>query len=105
MIYFIESGPGGPIKIGFTKTRDISYRVKDLQCGNPEELHVLALFDGEREDETRLHHIFDKYWIRGEWYRPGEDLLAFLEENKHENYYGRRVSIRVTETWSEPAVG
>jgi hypothetical protein len=37
VVYFVQAGDGGPIKIGPT-TNDIRERVKRLQTGNPENL-------------------------------------------------------------------
>ena len=75
-IYFIQSGDGGPIKIGWTG--GLGLRLWALQVGNPEQLRVLASYAAGRDEELRLHDRFRHLHIRGEWHHPGLDLLAFI---------------------------
>jgi hypothetical protein len=83
VIYILESG--GYVKIG--KTRDLEYRVKQLQVGNPIEIRVLCAAEVpdaasvEREvlDAARMCHE------RGEWHfvTVGElaDLIDLIKTN------------------------
>ena len=51
MIYFIQSGDSGPIKIGYTASDDsMGYRAKMLQTGSWEKLTILATTLGSRAD-------------------------------------------------------
>lgn len=77
MIYFIQSGTG-PIKIGFTK-EDARARLRDLQCANPEKLHLRAAFEGTRNDEKVLHAKFKHARIRGEWFWPIKELQDVIK--------------------------
>lgn len=79
MIYFIQAGPGGPIKIGFTKYA-VEGRMAALQTGNPVALKLLGTREGTVEDEADLHERFDFCRLRGEWFYPTEDLLEFIVE-------------------------
>jgi hypothetical protein len=74
-VYFIESGEGGPIKIGYGK--NVDYRISNLQMGNPVQLRLLgkALADDALAVEELLHDRFREYRIRGEWYRPVPELV------------------------------
>lgn len=78
-VYFIRSGVDGPVKIGFAS--DPEDRLKTLQTGHPEKLKILAVLpDRTLHDETALHHRFTHLKMRGEWFRPGPDLLKYIEQ-------------------------
>lgn len=77
MIYFIQAGDGGPIKIGYTQGEAAS-RVRDLQTGNAELLRLLHSMPGDMDLEAELHRLFERYRIRGEWFHPDPKLLSFL---------------------------
>jgi Meiotically up-regulated gene 113 len=55
------------IKIGFTK--DLANRVRDMQCGNPNEIVVIATIrDTHRKAETHFHKTFARYRKSKEWF-------------------------------------
>lgn len=76
-VYFIQSGLDGPIKIGCA--RSVQARLKQLQIGNAEPLHLLAAIRGDAADERQLHQRFGAHWIRGEWFAPAEELAQFID--------------------------
>lgn len=84
MIYFIQAGKNGAIKIGYTES-DISGRVASLQTASPEELHLLGSMEGDIQKESELHEKFADNHIRGEWFKPTIALKAFIFENTHED--------------------
>jgi hypothetical protein len=73
VVYFIQSGDGGQIKVGTTD--DLPYRLRLLQSGNPEELTVLATLPGGRREEAQLHRALLLHRRRGEWFVPAPELL------------------------------
>ena len=75
MIYFIRRKDGGPVKIGTTIR--LSQRLQSL-CAEYGELKVLAVVDGSFPEERGLHHRFAHLHKVGEWFEPGDDLLAFI---------------------------
>lgn len=76
-IYFIQGDDGGPIKIGFTC--QLAARVTDLQCGYPfGRLRFVGLVLGVAQDERGVHGLFAHLRLRGEWFRPGADLLEHI---------------------------
>jgi len=77
MIYFVQAGINGPIKIGITN--NINRRIKELEKEAPYELNILAEYPGGRKFEKRIHTMFQKFRIRGEWFRPEEELLFWME--------------------------
>ena len=78
-VYFIESGPGGPVKIGYTSDTPQS-RIRVMQTGNPSRLRLLASMEGTEADEAELHERFEDARIRGEWFHPTKMLLAVIAE-------------------------
>lgn len=78
MIYFIQAGKNGPIKIGHTNG-DVKERLQQLQNGCPYELILLWCIKGTPEDEAYLHKKFKPEQIRGEWFRPCRQLLEYIE--------------------------
>lgn len=77
-VYFIQTSGSKRIKIGYSKNP--KSRLGDLQCSCPDELVVLALLRSHRDDESDLHARFEKYWVRGEWFEPGPELLSYIAE-------------------------
>lgn len=86
-VYFIRSGPTGPIKIGWAL--DVEQRINTLQTGNPEKIELLGYVTGTVLDEMELHRNFDSVRLRGEWFNPAEELLSFVvracEAERHAN--------------------
>lgn len=74
LVYFIQAGEDGPIKIG--TTGDLESRLNTLQAGSPARLHVLATVrDQGSTFERRLHLRLKAYRLRGEWFTPHADVL------------------------------
>ena len=81
VVYFVaEKGSpiDAPLKIGFTN--DITTRFRDLQCGNPRELELLAYFEAPPEAERIVHRAFAylRLKTRNEWFKPDESLYRFM---------------------------
>jgi hypothetical protein len=77
MIYFIQAGPRGPIKIGHTR-RDIELRLADLQTGNGMALTLLGSIPGGPSLERELHKRFASDLSHGEWFSASAELVAYL---------------------------
>jgi hypothetical protein len=78
MIYFIQQGDAGPIKIGYTQY-NVASRLSTIQSGNPQPLRCIATLDGTLADEYKLHRQFSDFHIRGEWFDPSPALLGFIQ--------------------------
>lgn len=81
-VYFIQSGAGGPIKIGFSD--DPGRRLAQLQTGHSGPLALMGWIQGDVSRERELHARFRADRIRedGEWFRPSEALLAYVTSIK-----------------------
>lgn len=80
-VYFFQVGEEGPIKIGYAG-RSVLARLKECQVGIPYELRVRGVIaKGDRSLEQQLHGKFERHWIRGEWFIPHDDLLAYVKRH------------------------
>ncbi|MDQ3879574.1 MAG: GIY-YIG nuclease family protein [Chloroflexota bacterium] len=82
MIYAIQRGSDGPIKLGLAG--DPNKRLESLQTANDVELVLMAAWDGTASDERALHARFADAHIRGEWFAPLPDLCAFVDERQQD---------------------
>lgn len=78
-IYFGRMS-NGAIKIGFST--DIDKRLAGLWHAVPGGISLIATMLGTPEAETWAHRKFAHLRISGEWFRPENDLLEFIEEVK-----------------------
>ena len=82
-IYFITEGHY--IKIGYT-TQKIEKRIKQLNTGAVQKILLLGWMYGNKAKEKELHIKFAQSRVRynGEWFKPTENLLDFINENNLE---------------------
>ena len=73
--YFIQRGTDGPIKIG--RTNSVSRRLQALQTSCAETLSLRGWIHGDVESE--MHELFSQFRMNGEWFRPDESILSFIE--------------------------
>lgn len=77
MIYFVQPIDGGPVKIGYSANVPVRVRQLELHYNCP--LAVLAVIDGDLEDEAELHERFGHLRFgRTEQFQPAVDLMAFI---------------------------
>lgn len=80
MIYVIAEDDVEAVKIGSTSSsKALKKRLIKLNEGNPRQLRVIALTDGDRTTEKHLHHVFKRERIRGEWFSRTGAVLEFIE--------------------------
>jgi hypothetical protein len=77
-IYFIQESGIGAIKIGVSKHAQV--RTREIQDNTPHTLTLLATIEGGRGVEHTLHSLFAHAHIRGEWFHPVAELLAYIAE-------------------------
>lgn len=82
IVYFLQAGTKGPIKIGVTK-RGLAKRVKSIQCGCWLKLTVItSIPTGGPALEYELHQDFKHLRLNGEWFRPSAELLNYIASIK-----------------------
>jgi hypothetical protein len=73
-VYFIRRLGDGAIKIGYS--RDVARRINKLQTGCPDALTLAGLLvGGTLGIEAWLKRLFAGHSIRGEWFKPCDELL------------------------------
>ena len=95
LVYFIQEGDSGPIKVGVAK--NVKTRMNTLQVGNPRTLHLLGTMPAKVGTERVLHNRFRHSRIGGEWFTPGEDILNYiaqLSNNERAHQKRNRVDAR-----------
>lgn len=79
VVYFIQEGKTGPIKIGWT-TNCPHRRRDNLQIGNSENLYLLGVLpDADKSLEARWHNCYSKYRKRSEWFWPARELVEAID--------------------------
>ena len=77
-------------KIGFTKNKNISKRIKGLQTGNKDVIKCIDIFETHhgRKVETALHNFYAGQRLGGEWFDLElkdvirfQDLCGNIEKN------------------------
>lgn len=91
-IYFIQAESNGYIKIGFSN--DITNRITSLRMACPCKLKVLLVLSGGVNIEALHHNHFKEHHSHGEWFRPHESLLQYIEENQK---YCLRKSLNISD--------
>lgn len=79
VVYFIQAGPGGPIKIGWSQ--EVDRRIAELQTANARKLILLGTVPGTLETEASLHVQFSHLRLEAEWFQDSEEIQVFLREN------------------------
>jgi len=70
-VYFISDGEY--IKIG--KADNPNKRLDQLQTANARPLVLLHTISGGKIEENKMHHLFKKWHVRGEWFRAESEML------------------------------
>lgn len=85
-IYFMQmQNADGYVKIGFSE--NVAKRLSSIQVGSPYKIEVIALLANESQTmEGIIHTILVNSWIKGEWFRPTEEVLECIENVKNNNF-------------------
>jgi hypothetical protein len=102
MLYVIQGIGTDSYKIGFSNSSPED-RLEALQTGNPVLMRTIALFDGTREDEAKVHHMLKQrgFHMRSEWF---EIRLADLFHILFEVALEREMKFRSVNIYSQKAV-
>lgn len=79
-VYFIHAQEINAVKIGFSIHPE--KRLANMLTSSPCALEILATFDGGPVEEKRLHKMFSKDRIRGEWFTATEKLFSLIDDAK-----------------------
>lgn len=88
-VYFAQRQ--GLIKIGHSRS------VPNRVCALKSEL--LGAVPGGKEIETELHTRFSHLRVKGEWFKPGDDLLSYIRSEAQDHkpdYANVQTAIRLS---------
>lgn len=88
MIYFIKCN--NYVKIG--RSIDPKRRLADLQTGNPFKLTLIRTLNEKDFEESTLHKKFNRFRVRGEWFRYSETIKMFVANSGKQKKKRRKVS-------------
>lgn len=72
-VYIIRSNEF--VKIGHSG--NLCSRLENLKSSNPIEMEIIALFIGHYKEEQMLHKVFEKHFLRNEWFRYCDEIKEF----------------------------
>jgi hypothetical protein len=76
-IYFLRPvGQLGPVKIGCSICPES--RLDVFTLWSPVPLEVAASVPGSHSDERRLHAMFDRHHVHGEWFNASKELVQLI---------------------------
>lgn len=76
LVYFIQAGVDGPIRIG--STRNLKSYFRQVQSCNPCEVYLRGAMPGWYEESARVCDSFALSKLRQDWFLPDAELLAFI---------------------------
>lgn len=77
-LYLVKDDAANAFKVG--RGSDVPARMRDLQCGNPNELRLVCTWEHAGFLEPLFHRLFKGYRIRNEWYPHGSVPVEMLLE-------------------------
>lgn len=111
IVYLVHASGTNLYKIGMT-INNVQKRVSELQTGSPHELKCIAALQSDEAHvmESRLHHRFKNYRVRGEWFEfdehtPGIEetfgvkICAVKESGFRDTYHTQYVDRVVYADW------
>jgi hypothetical protein len=84
MIYFIQAGEEGLIKIGCAIAP--WKKIKQLQLGSATNLILLKTIPGNEKKRKEIHTYLSTYNKQGDWFYPTTEVIKFIESIKEVEY-------------------
>ena len=78
-VYVVDAPGSGLAKIGYTATRGLYRRLRDLQSGSPVRLDLIALARGGTQLEAHWHQQFKEHRRHLEWFDAAAVVPVFRE--------------------------
>ncbi len=78
LLYFIQQGNQGPIKIGVSTNPQ--NRLRQLQTASPYDLKLIHVSPNPHwaTQEAATHEFFDHLRMAGEWFVPAKELIKYI---------------------------
>ena len=88
MVYFIQAGDNGPIKIGTSSVPEM--HIDRLQQGNHEELRLIAEIPGERSLEKKVRADLKAFELGRKWFHATDEVLNYIKKIQLTEYKASR---------------
>lgn len=75
-VYYVLAPDLGMVKIGYAKSPIL--RFSKIQSDSPTRLILVAVEEGGKEVEARIHARFARHRARAEWFRHDGDLADYI---------------------------
>lgn len=79
-VYLI--GHDSALKIGWTERHPSKGRLAHLQTATEKTLEIIGYVVGTVEDERELQRRFADHRIRGEWFHPVQEIVAYFQQEQ-----------------------
>lgn len=76
VVYMVGIEGTDHIKIGYSS--DLTSRLSAIQTGSPNNVYIVAVFQGGKDAERQIHKAMDEFKVRGEWF-DGEKVKILIE--------------------------
>jgi len=76
-VYFLRADETGRIKIGTTS--NLKARLSAIRTSSSERVGLACAIPGTEALEQLLHERFAETRVRGEWFAPSPELVAFID--------------------------
>ena len=88
MVYFIQAGDNGPIKIGTSSVPEM--HIDRLQQGNHEELRLIAVIPGDRSLAEKVRTDLKASELGRKWFHATDEVLDYIEKIQLTEYKSSR---------------
>ena len=76
LVYFLQLGDGGPIKVGVAVNP--LTRMANIQAGSSVPVFLRGVVPGSYDKEREIHQHLAGHRIRGEWFTPAPEVLVYV---------------------------
>ena len=83
VVYFLQ-GSSGLIRIGTTSR--LHRRIHEAMIGNDRPVVLVGALCGDGYLKREFHARFAEYRSHGEWFRPVNEVVDFIEENRDHTF-------------------
>jgi len=83
VVYFIQAKTG-EIKIGVST--NLKHRFSQIKVHCPVKIKLIGAMHEEKLTEADVHRLFKKYKLKGEWYKPDQEIFDFIDKNGHRRH-------------------
>ncbi len=94
MIFFIQVGDDGPIKVCESSIPEKWLKAQQRRFAD--ELQIIQRIYATEESKAEIKAALRKFRIKGDWFEPGPEVLSFIRKIKEPEYLkGKQQAIAI----------